>query len=147
MQTFSSVGIKFDAITCISALNYNRSPEELLVSLKNLYQALNSNGIVIIFNALVRDNSSKFEKIHLNTLFSRRYWVIKIGKWHRDSVTNYCTARFLLFIRDGWKFKFDIDRHRLYAFDTNEIITSLDKVGFKTHFSDVNSSLFIGLKK
>lgn len=146
----------YDAITCVSALNYLESAGALEELFAHCSESLVDGGLLIIQNALVRGRSHKFGQLHVNTFSNGSISLAKFGTWDLDEATNECQAKFCILLKQHGHTKFDIDLHRLRVFSTGEITSALQKSGLQPYVLDEKTlapylkstapALFVGRK-
>lgn len=147
---------KFDAVLCVSAINYNRSTMELFSTLSGMYRALAEGGICILFNPLVVGGRTKINRLHCNSAMTNGVKAVKIGTWVKLPYCNTCMAFFFIFTRKCGRFRVGIDVHWLRIYEVQEITTLMQSVGFnvsvhdfhtlKPHVSQKGMPVIVGVK-
>ena len=121
---------KFDAIICMfSAMNYNTSLEEFKNTLHNFYRHLNGGGVLLFDYGINQENWIE-GLVSVDTVVEDNFKLARICQSHLDD--GIFNADFVFLIKEEGKLDFDIDQHQLGVFGIEEVINSLDDVGFET---------------
>ncbi|MCK5629559.1 MAG: class I SAM-dependent methyltransferase [Nanoarchaeota archaeon] len=137
MQSFKSKK-KFDIITCLfTAINYNKNISELKTTIKNFYNLLNKNGIVIFDLGLIKGKENKKTGAFFDTYSEKNLQIARISHLSQsgDNPDIY-NANFLIFIKDKGKVDFEIDEHELGIFSVEGIKSIMEKNGFDVKIYD-----------
>ncbi len=131
---------KFDAIICMfTSINYNTNLKEIKKTLSNFYKTLNKEGAVIFDLGLTKKGRVGRPKdcANIDAYSEEDLQIARISQWHPSGEDkNIFNAIFLMFVKDKGKVDFEIDEHKLGAFDPEEIIKTMRSMGFKVSVYD-----------
>ncbi len=124
------LGRKFNVVICMfSAMNYNVTVEELKLTLKNFYDHLNYNG-VLIFDLGINKENWVDGHLSVDTVVDKDLKLARISKAHlKNGVLN---SNFIFLVKENGKVDFDIDEHKLGVFGIKEVKELMENIGFKT---------------
>jgi ubiquinone/menaquinone biosynthesis C-methylase UbiE len=129
---------KFNIIICLfTAINYNKNISELKKTIKNFYNLLNKNGIVIFDLGLTKKNTKEEFPVGMTTYSENNLQIVRIGKWNisKDN-PKICNANFLMLVKERGKIDFEIDEHELGIFSVKEVESIMKNTGFKVEVFD-----------
>jgi len=134
MKTFK-IKQKFDIIVCLfSTMNYNRTFNELKMTIKNFYNHLNKEGLLIFDMGF---NKERFLNNYFNTESgkTKNVYLMRTGVTFRTSPENvkFILGYILIKNRKIYLFK---DEHKLGSFSTLKIKKLMNQIGFKTYIYD-----------
>lgn len=130
-QDIQSLNLKgdFDCVLCpCDGFNYITSIEELSGIIKNVYKYLREGGSFIF------DLSSlyKLENILGNNTFAESHDdMAYIWENYYDDISGICEFEVTIFERDGDKFRKTVEYHKQKAYEANDIMFMLSRIGFK----------------
>lgn len=120
---------KFDSIMSLySVFNYNLTLEDAEVTLKNMYNHLNKNGVLVIALYVAKNIERKIS-IHVGK--DENLESAKINDYIYDPETKLETSSFVLFWKENGKVDFTTENnHQFRIFEFEEIKKLLQKTGF-----------------
>lgn len=151
-----NIGSKFDVVTCLfSAIHYNRTINELEVTLQNFYDHLYPGGI-LIFDLSLNNNNWIEGLVSVDTVVEKDLRIARICQSKKvDGIFN---ANFVFLVKDHGEFDFDIDEHELGIFEVDDVMNLMKTIGFETFIygdftrkkwtnNNGERPVFVGIKK
>lgn len=128
----SSIGDKcFDVITCLfSAINYNTNLKELEQVFREVYEHLNTNGVFIFDLGFCQENWME-GLVSIDTVVEDNLKLARLCQSHQKN--GIFTADFVFLLKKDGEINFDIDRHKVGVYYTEQVNTLLENIGYKTN--------------
>jgi SAM-dependent methyltransferase len=126
------IDTKFDVITCLySVFNYNLTPEDAVLTLKNFKAHLNPGG-VLIFALYTPHNTDKVISLHMGN--NDEVEVAKINQYIFDPSTSFETTDFLVLLKTSAGVDFKVEKnHKFRIYNTEEFSALCQRSGLNKH--------------